>query len=272
LLLTESYAVTILVRKQAHATELQAIGAATIIGSLEDEGLLEQHVLRSNVIINSASSDHLPSVTAILHGVKRRVESGKDCIYIHTSGADVLGDDYKGAYKSNKTFWNNKADDIDALPDNAVHWEVDLAILEMRRSLGRGVRIAIMVPPMIYGVGSRGQRLSIQLPTLIRFALKHGFAGHVGAGLSTWSQVHITDLARGYIALLQWLEQPNSDSIYTNLYFFAENGEQLLWCDCAAMIREALYAVGRIEDPKPREVQEQLFDDLFGEYTWQAIG
>jgi hypothetical protein len=38
------------------------------------------------------------------------------------------------------------------------------------------------------------------------------------------------------------------------------------------MIREALYAVGRIEDPKPREVQEQLFDDLFGEYTWQAIG
>lgn len=59
-----------------------------------------------------------------------------------------------------------------------------------------------MLPPLIYGYNPAHGRLSIQIPTLARFALKHGYAGHVGAGLSVESNVHVLDLARAYMVLL----------------------------------------------------------------------
>jgi nucleoside-diphosphate-sugar epimerase len=272
LLLAEGYTVTALVRRVAHAAELQAIGAATIIGNLEDGDLLEQQVLESDIVIHSATADHLPSVEAILKGVKQRVEDGKSAIYIHTSGASELSDESEGAYNSDKVFRDDKPEDIDALPEDAPHREVDLAILKARQELGRKAKIAIVLPPIIYGVGSRGQRLSIQLPTLARFAMKHGFAGYVGKGLSTWSQVHIADLARGYVTLLHWLEQPSSDGIYENPYFFIENGEQLSWGECVAEIGKALHAAGRIEAPEPIEIPKELYSDLFGIYTRRVVG
>jgi len=41
-----------------------------------------------------------------------------------------------------------------------------------------------MIPPLIYGFNPKHARLSIQIPTLTRWAIKHGYAAHVGEGLS----------------------------------------------------------------------------------------
>lgn len=60
---------------------------------------------------------------------------------------------------------------------------MDLAIIRARARLGTKAKLSIMLPPMIYDT-SHG-RLSIQMPTPARFALKHGYAAHVGEGLST---------------------------------------------------------------------------------------
>lgn len=56
--------------------------------------------------------------------------------------------------------------------------------------------------PEIYGFNPAHGRLSIQIPTIARFAHKHGFSGHVGKGLAVESQIHVLDLARAYIVLL----------------------------------------------------------------------
>lgn len=273
LLLAEKYTVTALVRREAHAAELQALGASTVLGNLDDSDLLARQASESDIVIHSATADHLPSVQAVLKGVTKRVEAGKKAIYIHTSGVSELSDDSEGAYKSEKVFRDDKPEEIDALPNDSPHREVDLSILKVREELGSKAKIAIVLPPVIYGVGSRGDRLSIQLPTMACWAIKHGFAGHVGKGLSTWSQVHIADLARGYLTILHWLEQPTStDSITENPYFFIENGEQLSWGECATEIGKALYAAGKIRSPEPKEIPKELYSDLFGVYTRRVIG
>ncbi|WBW72038.1 NAD-dependent epimerase/dehydratase [Schizosaccharomyces osmophilus] len=168
-------------------------------------------------------------------------------------------------------FEDDKPEDIDALPDSAPHRTIDLAIVRRREILGRHAKIAILMPPIIYGVGPAG-RSSIQLPTLVRYALKHGYAGQIGDGRSVWSQIHVKDLARGYLTLLDWLERTPAEEVLPNPYWFCENGNELSWNDCVAEIGRVLYEAGKIESSTPRTIPVSNYGDLFGKWSEPVVG
>ena len=95
-----------------------------------------------------------------------------------------------------------------------------MAIVNAAKEIGDKAKIAIMIrksfspttrrvsklilsaAPEIYGFNPVHKRLTIQFPTITRFALKHGYVGHVGEGLAVESQIHVSDLARAYMVLL----------------------------------------------------------------------
>ena len=265
LLLAEGYAVTTLVRRESYAKELEQSGAKTVLGSLEDSETIIKHTIASDIVIHTATADHLPSVQAVIDGVERRTKDNKKTIFIHTSGTSLVSDDAKGQFKGDKVYSDDRQDELAALPDTASHRLIDLAIIHAAQRLGpAGAKLAIMTPPLIYGRNRKYDRLSIQLPTLMRFALKHGYAGHVGKGLSIWSQIHVVDLARAYVTLLHWLEAANADEALKFPYFFCENGREIVWGDAVAAIGKALHAAGRIESPVPKTIPEDLYGDLFG--------
>ncbi|KIW78917.1 hypothetical protein Z517_08756 [Fonsecaea pedrosoi CBS 271.37] len=272
LLLQENYAVTTLTRREAYATELQQSGAKTVIGSLDDRDIIVEQTLASDIVIHTATADHLPSVEAVIAAVEQRASQGKQTIFIHTSGTSCLSDDAKGEYKSDKIYHDDKPEEIDALPDTASHRLIDLAILRARKKLGNKAKLVIMIPPLIYGANPKYKRLSIQMPTLTRFALKHGYAGHVGKGDSVWSEIHVVDLARAYITILHWLEQTDASKVLENPYFFCENGREFAFKDAVATIGKALHAAGRIKSPEPKTIPESDYDDLFGKYTAWVVG
>lgn len=64
------------------------------------------------------------------------------------------------------------------------------------------------MPPIIYGNNPKYGRLSIQVPALTRYAIKHKQAGFVGTGKKTWSVVHVLDLAKVRTALHKAWKQP----------------------------------------------------------------
>ncbi|OAP58163.1 hypothetical protein AYL99_07253 [Fonsecaea erecta] len=272
LLLAEKYAVTTLTRRENYAAELQQSGAKTVLGSLDDRDTIIKQTVASDIVIHTATADHLPSVEAVIAGIEERAGQGKQTIFIHTSGTSLLSDDAKGEYKSDKIFYDDKPEDIDALPDSASHRLIDLAIVRGRQRLGNKAKMVIMIPPLIYGANPKYKRLSIQLPTLTRFALKHGYAGYVGKGASVWSEIHVVDLARGYLTLLHWLEQTDASKVLENPYFFCENGREFAWKDAVAQIAKALHAAGRLKSPEPKSIPESDFDDLFGKYTAWVVG
>ncbi|KAI1098775.1 NAD(P)-binding protein [Jackrogersella minutella] len=277
LLAKENYAVTGYVRRQAHADQIKASGATgTVLGDLNDKALITKHASSHDIVIHTATADHLPSVEAILDAIQQRTEKGLSTIFIHTSGTSVLDDGSKGDYKSGKIYHDNIVSEINSVPDNAPHREIDLAIIKAQKQLAAKAKIAILIPPTIYGFNPEHGRLTIQIPTLTRYALKHGYAGHVGAGLAVESNIHVRDLARAYVVLIHHLESTpaNSPDILENPYYFTEitGDNEPSWKDISSVIGEELHKAGLISDPNPRTIPPENYGDLFGPFTDAIIG
>ena len=117
-------------------------------------------------------------------------------------------------------------------------------------------------------------RGSIQMPTLTRFALKHGYAGYVGKGLPVESNVHVLDLARAYIFILRNMEESAPEQTAGNPYWFCEStgDDEPSWKDVATFIGQALHAGGHIADPTPRVFEESAYTDLFADWTPEILG
>lgn len=272
LLKSKQYEITTLVRREAARPAFHELGVKTILGSLSDNNAIASQTAASDIVIHTATADDLPSVQAILDGIRERTQRGQETVYIHTSGASLLGDNSEGSHKNDFIFDDATPSSIDALPDSAAHREIDLAIVNARRELSSHAKFGIMIPPVIYGVGTREKRLSIQLPTMVRYSIKHGYPGMVGEGLSVWNQVHVKDLARGYMTLLHWMEQASCSEVGKNPYFFCENGQELSWGQCAAEIGRILHRAGKVADPTPKTIPAENYNDLFGEYSGLVVG
>jgi nucleoside-diphosphate-sugar epimerase len=264
--------ITVLVRRESVAASFHQLGITTALGTLEDLTVIQKQTALHDIVIHSATADHLPSVQAVLTGISDRAANGLSTIYIHTSGASLLSDTAAGDYESDVIYDDENPAMIDALPETADHRLIDLAIVNARTELGNKAKLAIMIPPLIYGVSNRDRRLSIQLPAIVRYSLKHGYAGQIGKGVSVWNQIHVADLARGYMALLHWIEQTSATDVNTNPYWFCENGEELSWGECSAEIGRALYQASRIKDPEPKTIPPENYGDLFGGGSGSVLG
>ena len=271
-LVAKGYRVTGLVRRKERAAAIESSGATAVVGELDDTRLILEQTIAHNIILHIASADYQSSVQAIIDGILSRARKRHSTIYIHTSGTSVLNDDSAGAVLGREIHHDNKREEIDSVSDGAPHRLVDLTILKAQQMLGNHAKRAIIIPPLIYGVNPSHKRLSIQIPTLTRFALKHGFAGHIGEGLSVESQIHVKDLARAYTVLLQYMEDAPPAQLLENPYCFCENGLESSWLEVGSNIGQSLYEAGKIDSPVPQMIPERLWDDLFGRFTPVVLG
>jgi nucleoside-diphosphate-sugar epimerase len=60
--------------------------------------------------------------------------------------------------------------------------------------------------------------------------------------------------------------------VLKNPYFFAEDGQDYSWEECAGMIGKALQQAGKIKDATPKEIPEEQYGDLFKEWSVPVIG
>jgi len=177
-------------------------------------------------------------------------------IYIHTSGTGVLSDTYHGDVEGKKIYDDLNPGEIDKLDPKQPHREIDIFVRDKANELKDKSKTSIIIPPNIYGVGTGPvNQISIQTPTLIRFAIKHKFGPQVGPGVNWWNNVHVKDLARGYVILLKNLE--NTNRLGWDGYWFAET-EEHQWKDIYATVAKVLYAKQLVESPTPESPAERL--------------
>ncbi|KAK4565934.1 hypothetical protein LTR86_003783 [Recurvomyces mirabilis] len=274
LLINEGYSVKGFVRRKEHGEQIKASGASVVMGDLNDKEIITQQTLQHDIVLHTATADHLPSVEAILEGIKQRAQDGKSTLFIHTSGTSVLDDDAKGMFKNDKIYHDDKREEVDSVPDSAPHREIDLAIVRAQKDLGEKAKLAIMIPPCIYGFNPKHERLTIQIPTMTRFALKHGYAPQIGKGAAVESNIHVMDLARAYIVLLHHMEHAAASEVLSNPYYFCEStgDEEPSWHEVATVIGEALHKAGKIGNKEPKTVPKEQYGDLFGEGNDAVIG
>jgi len=206
-LLAAGHRVRGLTRSAASAERLSARGIAPVLGTLDDVDMLTREARASDGVINTASSDHVGAVQALVAGLE-----GSAKPLLHTSGSSVIGDDARGNRRSEQVF--DEDTPLIVSPTKQPRRDLDLRVLGAARL---GVRSVVICPSNIYGVGTGLNPHSVQIPFLAANARAHGAVQLVGKGLNVWSNVHIDDVVELY--LLAFRKAPAS------AFYFAENGE-----------------------------------------------
>jgi hypothetical protein len=100
----------------------------------------------------------------------------------------------------------------------------DLVAIET--GLEVGVATYLIMSPTIYGAGSGlFNRVSIQLPTIIRTAIRSGHVSVIGPGNGVWDAVHIADLTLLYELLLAKVLAGDDVPSGRQGIFFSETGD-----------------------------------------------
>ena len=196
-----------LVRGPDNAARLAERGVTPVLGDLDDSGLLISEARASDGVINTANADHCGAAQALIAGLE-----GSNKPLVHTSGSSIVGDEARGMFRSDAVFDENTP--LLVQPMKQARRDIDLMVL---KAADRGVRSAVICPSLIYGLGQGLNRQSVQIPFLVDEAHKNGVVQVVGAGLNTWSNVHIDDVVDLYL-----LAVSNAPA---GAFYFAESGE-----------------------------------------------
>ncbi len=205
-LLAAGHGVTGLVRSEAKAGQLEAIGIEPVLGSLDDAPVLTEAARQADAVVNAASSDHRTAIEVLIRAL---AGSGKPLL--HTSGSSIVAQDTRGE-RSDEIF--DEDTPIVPAPEKAARVALDRRV---REAAGQGVRSVVLCNTLIYGHGLGLHKDSAQIPTLTEQARRAGVARHIGPGLNVWSHVHVADMADIYLLAL---ERAQAGSFY-----FVENGE-----------------------------------------------
>lgn len=265
-----------LTRRNEQAKELRDLGIEPVIGSLDDDEVIKRHSSQADIVVHAATADHLNSALAIVDGIKSRSDKSKKIIYIHTSGNDEFVGSAKGlppnASVEERTLSDVKdAEKIDKrIQPDAMHRQVDgplrekIANAEQERE--HNASVAIMVPPLIYGVGSKPwERISIQTPMVTRAMMKKGIVSLPKDLDSCWNAVWVHDLVEAYIVLLSDLEKHTPGTPQPAYYVFPAEPKPFLWREHFEAIVSVLKKAKHPSASKePRELDAESFYDFIG--------
>lgn len=208
-LIKAGHSVTGLARAEGSAAKLRARGIEPLRGELSAHSVVRNAARTADAVINCADAADPFVVAAIVDGL---AGSGKP--FLHTSGSSVVGDKAAGIFSPKV---HHEDTPTEPLPEKIQRVAVDRAVLA---SAALGVRSVVLCPSLIYGQGRGANPDSIQVPNLIRQAVKSGVPRYIGEGENIWSTVHIDDVAAAYLLAL--------DGARAGSFFFIENGEASL--------------------------------------------
>lgn len=282
-----------LTRRDDQAAELKEQGIEPVRGSLGDADIIKEWVVKSDIIIHTASADDDKGAFAIVEGLKARPKGSRRAIYIQTTGNDELANSARGidAKSADKTLSDLHLTDeeIDArIKPDAYHRHVDgplrKDILNPEKEKEYNVVSSLMMPPLIYGIGSAPwNRISIQTPMLTSYMIKNGPATLPADFKGVWNCVWVHDLVDQYVLLVQHLEKLEPGQQKTHYVFPAEK-EPFSWKEhfdaVAGELKRLGHPAAKANGGVPRELKtreefiefvggkDNPYSECFGHIVW----
>lgn len=255
-----------------------------VVLDLDNTEEIAKQVAISDIIINTANVDHVPSAKAIADAlVKLKTEK----ILIHTSGTSILGDGLSPKKAVPTVYYDDESiEDINNLPAAQPHRPVDEIVLNIHNQ-NPLIDTAIVCPSTIFGVSSGyGRIISQQIPYMMVLAIKNNSSLVTYDGNYIWNHVHIKDLGELYISILQKLVNKQDIPKNREGYYFGSYripGENILpdepsniehtWLQVAEKVGQLLYSKRLIATPSvqhcdPEEIIKLKDNDPFAPYMW----
>ncbi|KAF5254684.1 hypothetical protein FANTH_617 [Fusarium anthophilum] len=221
-----------------------------VTGGLDDTDVIAQEAQDADVVLRTfhpypqcqvltqstdlAATGHLKSVQTIYETLSKRPDSAKTLYYIQISGASALAAgelaDKSRVFGTGSDVIYNDLTGIDSIKSLIKQYPsraVDNYIFSGSEQ-NSNVKTALVVPPIIYGQGrGPGNQRSMQIPGLAKATLERKKGLQVGSGESRWGNIHIADLSRIFLSLVEKAVEGNQDeNIWgANGLFFTGAGE-----------------------------------------------
>ena len=247
-LIKAGHSVTGLARAESTAARLRAHGTEPLRGELSAHSVVRNAARSADAVINCADAADPFAVAAIVEGL-----AGSGKAFLHTSGSSVIGDKAAGRFSPKI---HHEDTPSEPLPEKIQRVAVDRAVLA---SAALGVRSVVLCPSLIYGQGRGANPDSIQVPNLIRQAVKSGVPRYIGEGENIWSTVHIDDVAAAYLLALEGARAGS--------FYFIENGE--------ARLKSIVESIARLLGGK-RSAESWGIDEAIAEWgpqsAWFSLG
>ncbi|KAG9496003.1 hypothetical protein J7337_012574 [Fusarium musae] len=189
-----------------------------VTGGLDDADVIAQEAQDADVVLHLAATGHLKSVQTIYETLSERPDSAKSPYYIQISGASALAAgelaDKSRVFGTGSDVIYDDLTGIDSIKSLIKQYPsraVDNYIFSVSEQ-NSNVKTALVVPPIIYGQGrGPGNRRSIQIPGLAKATLERKKGLQVGSGESRWGNIHIADLSRIFVGLVEKAVEGNQD-------------------------------------------------------------
>ncbi|CZR44440.1 uncharacterized protein FPRO_14193 [Fusarium proliferatum ET1] len=205
-----------------------------VTGELDDTDVIAQEARDADVVLHLAATGHLKSVQTIYETLSKRPDSAKPPYYIQISGASALAAgelaDKSRVFGTGSDVIYNDLTGIDSIKSLIKQYPsraVDNYVFSVSEQ-NSNVKTALVVPPIIYGRGrGPGNQRSIQIPGLAKATLERKKGLQVGSGESRWGNIHVADLSRIFLSLVEKAVEGNQDeNIWgANGLFFTGAGE-----------------------------------------------
>jgi len=181
-LLEAGHDVTGYVRSEPSAQQVRALGAAAIVGDLEDKTMIDAALAAHDAALWLAQLA-LPDEKRVIGDYLRALRASEK-IFIFTGGASVLSEPTRGEW-SETSF--AETDSILPRAPLAIRAETEYMV---RTAMQSGVKSMVVRPPLVFGHG--GCKV---ISDIYHSARRTGAVCYVGRGLNAYSSVHVDDLA-----------------------------------------------------------------------------
>ncbi|KAH8088956.1 hypothetical protein BXZ70DRAFT_501495 [Cristinia sonorae] len=250
-------------------------GITVVEGTLEDDAVIQEQAQSVDVVINTASSDHSPSVKSTLAGLNKSAAArpGNPPLYIHISGCGIISDDARGEDVDHATIpvVSDIGLDLKKCPPTNTHLDSDIPIVEAGTRKENPIRSIIIFPAQIYGVGSGIQKNTLWLRFFTDFAKKLGYVGTWGKGYNSMNNLHVKDCANAILLVFKAALEGRAEEGAEGLYFAATDAPRIPYREWTKVMGDHLHAQGLIEHPGTRPMPDEVVEPL-GHYGWSLLG
>ncbi|KAJ4987460.1 nucleoside-diphosphate-sugar epimerase [Stagonosporopsis vannaccii] len=267
-----NWPITVLLRRVPPTFSTTYPRITVLHGDYDATSILSTAAENADIVIHCGDSDHEPSLRALLTGLRRKKEGTG--YLIHLSGTGLVSDWASESFlgRKNPKVWSDAHPsdmaELRALPDSALHRATEKILHSaVREESGHNVRIAIVCPPDIYGKGKGLVKTqSALIPFLVNESKKLGRVFFANEGANTRSWVHIDDLMRLYLRIVE-AAAADGDAVSKdqwfgeNGYFFAATQEHE-HIEIARRVGEVMARKGIVQDPNPVRVSLEQLDGM----------
>ncbi|KAF9448159.1 NAD(P)-binding protein [Macrolepiota fuliginosa MF-IS2] len=262
---------------QQRLPELQKLypDLEVVEGTLESDAIIQEQATKADIVINTASSDHIESVKSTLKGLEKNsaANPNKPPIYIQISGLGITSDNSHGVYVDIDDIpcYTDIGLSLNDVPAGNHHVAQDKLIVEAGTRKENPVRTLIVFPGWIYGIGEGIQKTTLPVRIFTDLFLQAGRAGTWGEGHSRMGNAHVKDVASAVVTVLKAALEGRADEGAEGFYFAISKQPMVTNREIAALMGDILFEKGLVKEPGSRALSNELVDPM-GEYGWSLLG